>query len=93
MATPTGTNRMREPVRRPGIWIALVLITLAGVPFYLPEGTIDPIVLGIPLWILGSVLAAVLLSAVVCWVCLRGWSLVEDAEEAERAEQLKAAQR
>jgi len=73
----------REPIRRPGLWVVLALVVLAGVPLYLPQGAIEPVVLGLPLWLLGSVAAAVALSAVVCWACLRAWSLAEPAEEAE----------
>ncbi|PVZ08530.1 hypothetical protein [Actinomycetospora cinnamomea] len=75
---------LREPVRNPWLWVAMALVVLAGVPLYLPTGSIRPLVGGVPYWLLISVAATVAFSALTCWVCLRGWNLAEPAEEAAR---------
>lgn len=78
----TGDTRpLREPVRLPWLWVAMGLVVLAGVPWYLPAGAIEPLVGGIPFWLLISVVATVAFSAVTCWGCARGWNLAEPAEE------------
>ncbi|UYM03888.1 hypothetical protein [Solicola gregarius] len=89
MATRTSRPRVepREPIRMPALWVAVTATVLIGVPLYLPEGTIDPIVLGVPLWLLVCVVAAVALSAILCVACLRWWSLAEPAEAAAEFEE------
>ncbi|MDA0566336.1 hypothetical protein LG943_18740 [Streptomonospora sp. S1-112] len=89
---PSSDKPVREPIRKPWIWIVLALLLLAGVPLYWPPGTVEPIVLGLPLWALVTVASSVLLSAYLSWLCLTQWSVVEDAEEAEaRAERERRA--
>lgn len=70
-----------EPIRKPRIWVGLVLVLLAGVPWYLPAGTIHPIILGMPLWTLIAMLSSVALCAHLTWILTRHWKLVEDEEE------------
>lgn len=78
-------SRTREPIRKRWIWPVLILIVLAGVPWYLPQGTIRPVIFGVPFWLLLSVGFAVLFSAILSWICTRHWNLVEDQEDSERA--------
>lgn len=66
----------------PWIWVGLGAIVLAGVPWYLPPDTIEPIVLGLPAWTLVAVSSSVGLCAYLTWVISRHWNLVEDHEEA-----------
>lgn len=75
-----------EPIRRPGIWVVLVLLIVAAVPLYLPSGTVRPLVFGLPYWMVISVVATVLFAAFTSWVCLRRWNLAEPEEE-RRAEE------
>ncbi|MBA8826738.1 hypothetical protein FHX42_004117 [Saccharopolyspora lacisalsi] len=79
-------SRVREPVRNPRIWVGIGVILLAGIPWYLPEGTIGPTVLGMPLWTLVAIGSSVSLCAYLSWVLTHHWNLVEDAEEADAAE-------
>lgn len=89
MTTPTrpsGRDSIREPIHTPWIWVAITAVVLAGVPFYFPEGAIDPIWFGIPYWLVIVIVASVAMSAVISVVCLRCWSLAEPQETAaERA--------
>lgn len=72
----------REPIRSPGLWLGMAVIVLAGVPFYLPAGSVHPMLLGIPYWMAISVLFTVLFAAFVSWICLRRWNVVEPEEQA-----------
>lgn len=49
-----GSSAAKEPIRKP--WILLAIIVLAGVPWYLPSGTIEPVILGVPYWLLEGVI-------------------------------------
>lgn len=79
-------DSIREPVRKPWIWVVVAAIVLVGVPLYFPEGDIDPLWFGVPYWLIVSVLSAVALSALISYVCLRWWNLAEPQETA-RADQ------
>lgn len=80
MPYPSAASSAREPIKRPRVWVLVGAMVLLGIPWYLPTGTIEPIVFGLPAWFWVSVLAAVGLSATVCWACLTQWRL-EDVED------------
>lgn len=71
-----------EPIRRPWLWVGMVVLILLGIPWYLPEGTLEPIVFGLPLWTIVAILSSVLFCAYLSWILVRHWNLVEDEEEA-----------
>lgn len=71
----TSSTSPREPIRRPLVWVLIGLTILAGVPWYLPSGLIEPVVAHLPGWFWLSIIAAVALSAVTCWACLTQWEL------------------
>ncbi|WP_461144599.1 hypothetical protein [Salinifilum aidingensis] len=84
---PTARPRGQEPIRKPGVWAGLVVILLAGVPWYLPEGTIGPLVLGVPLWMLVAVLFSVVLCGFLTRVLMRDWHLADEDRSAEEGAQ------
>lgn len=63
----------------------LAVILFAGVPWYLPQGTLEPLVLGVPYWLLISVFFSLVLCGYLSWLCLSQWDIVEAEEEEERA--------
>lgn len=77
-----GGSEPREPIRAPLAWSGLLLLVLVGVPWYLPEGTIGPVVLGFPLWTLLAVLSSVALCAYLSWMLLSLWETPEQRTEA-----------
>ena len=77
----------KEPVRKPWIWIVMALIMLAGIPWYLPTGSLRPVVFGLPYWMLISVIFSLVLCGYLSWLALNEWDVVEEEEEAERAAQ------
>nr|WP_300306495.1 hypothetical protein [Halomonas sp.] len=78
----------REPVRKPWIWIVIGLIIAISVPWYWPPGTLQPIVLGLPLWALIAVVGSIVLCAFLSWACITQWSdSDDDIEPANDAEQ------
>ncbi|GAA3068071.1 MULTISPECIES: hypothetical protein [Actinomycetes] len=74
---------MKEPIRRPWIWVVLAALVLFNAPWYLPEGSIAPYWFGIPYWVVVVLVLSAGLSAFLTWVCLTQWHIVEDEEEAD----------
>ncbi|EZH66355.1 hypothetical protein DH09_10505 [Bacillaceae bacterium JMAK1] len=74
---------MKEPIQKKWIWVGFVLLILFNAPWYLPEGMIEPYILGIPLWALISVGLSLILCAYLSWLCMTQWNLIEDEEEEE----------
>lgn len=81
-STPPTDPVRREPIRAPWLWVALGIVILAGIPFYLPTGSIRPLIAGVPYWLAVSFVASLAFSAITCWACLRAWNLAEPEEEA-----------
>lgn len=75
----------KEPVRKPWIWIVMAVIMLVGIPWYLPTGSLRPIVLGIPYWMFISVVSSLILCGYMSWLALNQWDIVEEEEESGQA--------
>lgn len=76
----------KEPIRKPWIWVVMVLIMLAAIPWYLPKGTIGFVLLGVPYWMLISVALTLLMCGYVSWLCFTQWDVVEAEEEREHSD-------
>lgn len=73
----------KEPIQHKWIWVVLVFIALAGVPWYLPVNTIYPIILGLPYWAFISLVASIALGIFLNYVIKNCWEmeiLKEDSE-------------
>lgn len=74
-----GRRAVKEPIRKPWIWVTLTLIVLAGIPWYLPQGTVQPVFLGVPYWMFIAVISSLALCGFLSWLCLNEWDVVESA--------------
>lgn len=77
-------REVREPVRIKWIWPVLAAIILLGVPWYLPKGSIDPIIIGFPYWAFISLVMTVALSLFLAYVILSCWSMEKLPDEDSR---------
>ncbi len=50
----------REPAKSPVFWVVWLLLILFSVPWYFPSGTYEPVVAGLPLWVLTIMIVSVL---------------------------------
>lgn len=50
----------KEPAKNPIFWALWLLLIVLSVPWYFPPGTYEPIVVGLPLWVLTIVIVSVL---------------------------------
>lgn len=74
-------NQIKEPIRKVWIWIGLLLLVLAIVPWYFPSSAVEPIILGFPLWAFISTVFSIALCGYLSWLCVSQWNIVEDEEE------------
>ncbi len=77
-------EKMKEPIKKKWIWIGLVLIVLAIVPWYHSVKAVEPIILGFPFWAFLSGIFSLVLCGYLSWLCTHEWNIVEDIEEAEK---------
>lgn len=77
---------VKEPVRKPWIWVVMTIVVLAAIPWYLPIGSVEPIIFGVPYWAVISLFFSLVLCGYLSWLCLFEWDVVEEKEERERAE-------
>lgn len=68
-------KRVREPITVAWIWAVLAAIVLLSIPWYLPQGTIYPIILGFPYWAFISVVMSVVLAVFLGYVINNWWDM------------------
>lgn len=74
-------SRIKEPIRKPWIWIVMGLLILFNAPWYLPVGSMEPYIFGLPYWVVISAVLSLMLCGFLSWLCLHEWDIVEDLEE------------
>ncbi|GEM_PF-903518 len=63
-----------EPHRRRWIWVVYLVLFGASIPWYLPRGEAPRIWLGLPYWVILSLLATVGIALFTAFVVRRYWS-------------------
>lgn len=63
--------------RRLGIWSVYLALFALSIPWYLPADKSPPLWLGLPYWVVLSMLAVAAIAAFTVWVVLRHWPLDE----------------
>lgn len=74
-------KQVREPIRIKWIWPVLVAIIVLGVPWYLPQGSYKPIIMGFPYWTFISALLTVALSLFLGYVMTYCWDMESTLED------------
>lgn len=77
----------KEPIQFKKMWLIFIIIALVSVPWYFPEGAIQSVILGFPLWGFISLVASIALSIFLGYFINNCWdmeSIKEDqVEESE----------
>ncbi len=73
----------KEPIQFKWIWIVLGIIVLIGVPWYLPQGSIYPIILGLPYWTFISLVSTIALAFFLNYVVKNYWDMEEIKKDFE----------
>jgi len=76
----------KEPIKTKWIWVVLAIIILAGVPWYLPEGTYNPIIFGFPYWAFISLISTIALAIFLNYVIDKFWDMEVLEKEIEEKE-------
>ncbi len=64
--------------RRLWIWLVYLLLFALSVPWYLPADEAPTLWLGLPYWVVLSVLAVIAIACFTAWVIQRHWPLDDD---------------
>lgn len=74
-------RKRKEPIKNWKIWVVLAILFVLSVPWYLPAGSYEPLIFGIPYWayiIMGVSLA---ISITLTYILKNHWNMVEDEEK------------
>ena len=83
----TGSRRRPlEPRSRPWIWAVYVFLFAASVPWYLTPGSPARLWLGLPHWVVISLLAYLAVAVFTAFVVARYWSVPPAGEDADDTE-------
>ena len=71
---------MRGTLKNRGPWISLVLILLlAGIPWYWPESVAMRLYWGVPLWAWATMGSALAIAMLTAWAAMRWWPSGQEA--------------
>lgn len=68
----------RSAFHRPWIWLVYLVLFGLSVPWYLPANQAPPLWLGLPYWVVISLLAVLGIACFTAWLIQRSWPLDED---------------
>jgi hypothetical protein len=71
-------DRPSVALHRPWIWLVYLLLFALSVPWYLPANQAPPLWLGLPYWVVISLLAVIAIAGFTAWIIRRHWPLDED---------------
>ncbi|WP_152656576.1 hypothetical protein [Oceanobacillus sp. CFH 90083] len=80
-------KQKKEPIKNWRIWVVLIVLFVLSVPWYLPTGSYEPFILGVPYWawiILGVSLA---ISIVLTYILKHHWHMTDEEELWEEEEE------
>lgn len=75
--------KRKEPIKNWKLWIPLVILFILAVPWYLPTGSFNPIILGVPYWALIIMGISVIISITLTYIVKNHWQMT-DEETKER---------
>ncbi|ASK62497.1 hypothetical protein CFK37_10225 [Virgibacillus phasianinus] len=64
---------IKEPIKNGKLWIVFGVLFLLSVPWYLPEGSYKPLILGIPYWGWIVLLVSLAFSATITYAIKYLW--------------------
>lgn len=73
-------NQKKEPIKNWKIWIVLIVLFVLCVPWYLPTGSYEPLILGVPYWAWIILGVSLLISIVLTYILKHHWQLTDEEE-------------
>jgi len=75
--------KRKEPIKNWKLWIPLIILFILAVPWYLPTGSFNPIILGVPYWALIIIGISFIISITLTYIVKNHWQMT-DEETKER---------
>ncbi|UJL45711.1 hypothetical protein KFZ58_15160 [Virgibacillus sp. NKC19-16] len=74
---------IREPIKSKKLWIVLGILFLLSFPWYLPAGSYEPLIYGIPYWAWIVLIVSIAISATLTFAIKNLWITDEDDSDGE----------
>ncbi|MFD1414931.1 hypothetical protein [Oceanobacillus jeddahense] len=79
-------TQKKEPIKNWKIWIILLILLIFSVPWYLPTGSYEPFILGIPYWAWIILGVSLIISVVLTLILKYCWQMTDEEEMREEEE-------
>jgi len=74
---------IKEPIKSWKLWVVLGILFFLAVPWYLPVGSYEPIIFGIPYWAWIVLFVSIAISATITFAIKFLWKTVGDDSKRE----------
>ncbi|MBY7144302.1 hypothetical protein KFZ56_14855 [Virgibacillus sp. NKC19-3] len=75
---------IKEPIKSWKLWVVFTILFLLSVPWYLPEGSYEPLFLGIPYWAWIILFVSIAFSVTITFAIKYLWITEEEEESAHK---------
>lgn len=79
-------KKIKEPIKNWKIWIVLIVLYIMSVPWYFPEGSYNPIILGVPYWAIIIMGVSLTISITLTYILKNCWQMADEEEIGEEKE-------
>lgn len=79
-------KKIKEPIKNWKIWIVLIVLYIMSVPWYFPEGSYNPIILGVPYWAIIIMGVSLAISITLTYILKNCWQMADEEEIGEEKE-------
>lgn len=75
--------KKKEPIKNWKIWVVLVILYILCVPWYLPKGSFNPIIFGVPYWALIIMGVSLAVSITLTYILKNCWQMTDEEVKEE----------
>ncbi|MGM8211376.1 hypothetical protein ACLIBH_01145 [Virgibacillus sp. W0430] len=79
-------KKRKEPIKNWKVWVVLIPLFIMSVPWYLPAGSYEPIILGVPYWALIILGVSVAISIAITFILKYSWQMTDEEDIKEESE-------
>ncbi|MDY0393495.1 hypothetical protein ACFSMW_17990 [Virgibacillus halophilus] len=80
-------KQKKEPIKNWKIWVVLVGLFVLSVPWYLPTGSYEPLIFGVPYWAWIIIGISLIISAALSYILRNCWHMTDEDEMWEEGEE------
>lgn len=71
----------KEPIKNWKIWVVLGVLFALSVPWYLPAGSYEPMIFGVPYWAYIIMGVSMAISITLSYVLKNHWQMTDEEEQ------------